>query len=427
MHELQPNLQANLAIDGHRLWQSLMQMAEIGATPAGGVCRLALTDEDKAGRDLFIDWCRKAGCSIRIDQMGNIFARRAGLDDTLPPIMMGSHLDTVPTGGKFDGALGVIAGVEILRTLEDAQYRTRAPLEVAVWTNEEGSRFAPVMISSGVFAGAIPIETAKASTDRNGLTLGGELARIGYAGDAPASGAAVSAFFELHIEQGPILEREGATIGVVTAVQGLRWYEVRIKGQEAHAGTTPLEARRDALLGAAELIVAANRIGRAAGPAGRTTAGYIEASPNGRNVVTGEVLLCLDFRHPDDTALLEMEHALEAELEVLRKRHGLTCDLKRVTHAASVAFDETCVTLVRDASSGLGFTSRDMVSGAAHDSVYLARVAPTAMIFVPCRDGLSHNEAEYASEADCAAGCSVLLAAVLAFDKELAQRCEPSL
>lgn len=407
----------NLSIDGSRLWRSLMEMAAIGATPAGGVRRLALTDEDKAGRDLFIRWCRESGCSIRIDQMGNIFARRAGADNALPPIMMGSHLDTVPTGGKFDGALGVLAGLEVLRTLEGAGYRTRAPLEVVVWTNEEGSRFSPVMISSGVFAGAIPIETAMASLDKDGLTLGAELARIGYAGDAPAGGQRVAAFFELHIEQGPILEREGATIGVVTNVQGLRWYELRIKGQEAHAGTTPMDQRHDALLGAAELIVAVDRIARESGPAGRATAGYIEAWPNGRNVVTSEVRICLDFRHPDDQALVQMEHSLKAELECLQSRHGLIAELKLVTRAPSVTFDDTCVTLVREASRRLGHNARDIVSGAAHDSVYLARVAPTAMIFVPCRDGLSHNEAEYASEPDCSAGCAVLLDAILAYDQ----------
>ncbi len=409
-------LRPNLAIDAGRLWQSLMEMAEIGATPSGGVCRLALTDADKAARDRFIAWCQEAGAAVRVDQMGNIFARRAGLDDTLPPILTGSHLDTVPTGGKFDGALGVMAGLEVLRTMEAAGYRTRAPVEVVVWTNEEGSRFAPVMISSGVFAGAIPIETAMASTDRDGVTLGEELRRIGYAGEDLVGGRAIGAYFELHIEQGPILEREKTAIGVVTGVQALSWFELRLTGQEAHAGTTPMEARHDALLGAAEIITAANRIAREAGQAARATAGYIEAKPNGRNVVTGEVMLCLDFRHPGDAALISMERALESDIEAVKSRHGLTCDLKRVTHAPSVRFDERCVSLVRSAAAGLGLVARDMVSGAAHDAVYTARVAPAAMIFVPSKDGLSHNEQEWTGLQDCADGCAVLLNAILSFD-----------
>lgn len=406
----------NLAIDAGRLWQSLMDMAEIGATPAGGVCRLALTDSDRTARDRFIAWCREAGCTIRVDHMGNIFARRAGLDGTLPPILTGSHLDTVPTGGKFDGALGVLAGLEVLRTLESAGYRTRAPLEVVAWTNEEGSRFAPVMMSSGVFAGAIPIETAMASADKDGLKLGDELCRIGYAGPEPVGGQPIAAYFELHIEQGPVLEREATDIGVVTGVQALRWYEVRLTGQEAHAGTTPMDARRDALVGAAEIITASNRFAREAGPAARATAGYIEAKPNGRNVVTGEVLLCLDFRHPDDAALLGMEKALEAEIEAVKVRHALACDVRRVTHAPAVKFDERCVGLVRKSAETLELRARDMVSGAAHDAVYVSRVAPTAMIFVPSKDGLSHNEREWTAPADCAAGCAVLLNAILDFD-----------
>ena len=410
----------NLAIDGDRLWQSLMEMSAIGATPAGGVCRLALSDEDKAARDLFILWCEAAGCTIRIDAMGNIFARRAGLDDSLPPIMTGSHLDTVPTGGKFDGTLGVLAGLEVMRTLEDLNYRTQAPIELVVWTNEEGSRFSPAMVSSGVFTGAIPMEVAKGRSDKSGRTLGEELERIGYVGAEEVGGRPVSAFFELHIEQGPILEAEHKTIGVVTAVQALRWYEIRLMGQEAHAGTTPMEARRDALLGAAELIQAVDNIARGAGPQGRGTVGFIEASPNGRNVISGEVFLCVDLRHPDDEALLDMGETLAAAVDSLARRYGLEFDFKQVIHTPAVTFDKACASMVRDSAERRGYPHRDIISGAGHDAVYMMRVMPTAMIFVPCRAGLSHNEAEWATPADCSAGCAVLLDALLAFDAKLA-------
>ena len=412
---------SNLAIDGARLWRSLMEMSEIGATPAGGVCRLALSDEDRVARDLFIRWCEAAGCTVRIDAMGNIFARRAGLDDSLSPIMTGSHLDTVPTGGKFDGALGVLAGLEVMRTLEDLNYHTQAPIELVVWTNEEGSRFSPAMVASGVFAGAIPMGVAKGRMDKDGRTLGEELERIGYAGAEEVGKRPVSAFFELHIEQGPILEAEQKTIGVVTAVQALRWYEIRLIGQAAHAGTTPMEARRDALVGAAELIQAVDSIAREVGPHGRGTVGFIEASPNGRNVISGDVFLCVDLRHPDDDVLIGMGKELAAEAESLSRRLGLEIDLKQVIHTPAVMFDETCVAVVREAAERRGYPCRDIISGAGHDAVHLARVAPTAMIFVPCRAGLSHNESEWATPDDCSIGCSVLLDALLAFDAKLAK------
>jgi N-carbamoyl-L-amino-acid hydrolase len=414
--------ETNLSINGDRLWRSLMEIAEIGATPKGGVCRLALTDEDRRGRDLFIRWCEEAGCTIRIDRMGNIFARRAGLDNTLPPVMTGSHLDTVPTGGKFDGILGVLAGLEVLRTLNDLDYVTRAPVEVAVWTNEEGSRFSPAMISSGVFAGAIPMEDAKARTDKDGKSLGDELKRIGYEGEDDVGGRPVSAFFELHIEQGPILEAEQKTIGVVTAVQAFRWYELKLTGQDAHAGTTPMEARRDALLGAAEIIQTVDRIARDVGPLGRGTVGFLTAAPNGRNVITGEVFMCIDLRHPEDTRLAAMGETLGQLAREIAARHRLDLDFKEIVHTPAVAFNETCIGMVRQSAERRGLPHRDMISGAGHDAVYMARVAPTAMIFVPCLNGLSHNEAEWATAEDCAAGCAVLLDALLAFDASLATR-----
>jgi beta-ureidopropionase / N-carbamoyl-L-amino-acid hydrolase len=411
----------NLTINSARLWQSLMDMAAIGATSAGGVCRLALSNEDKAGRDLFVTWCKEAGCTIRIDTMGNIFARRDGIDNTLPPIMTGSHLDTVPTGGKFDGALGVLAGLEVIRTLNDLNFRTQAPLEIAVWTNEEGSRFSPAMVSSGVFAGVIPIDVAKARADKAGLTLGSELERIGYVGTEPVGEHPVSAFFELHIEQGPILEAEKKTIGVVTAVQALRWYELRLTGTEAHAGTTPMEVRRDALLAAAKIIQEVDKIARDAGPNGRGTVGFLEASPNGRNVISGDVFMCVDLRHPDDDILQSMNDRLERAALAIADVCRVACDFKQVISTPAVKFDSSCIELIGASAQQRGYAHCDMVSGAGHDAVYLNRVTPTAMIFVPCRDGLSHNESEWAEPEDCAAGCAVLLDAMLAFDAKLLQ------
>lgn len=414
----------NLRIDGNRLWQSLMAMAEIGATPAGGVRRLALSDEDKAGRDLFKRWCEELGCEVRVDTMGNIFARRAGLSDAVPPIMTGSHLDTVPTGGKFDGALGVLAGLEVLRTLHDLNYQTYAPIEVAVWTNEEGSRFSPAMVASGVFAGVIPIEHAKARADKDGLILGDELQRIGYVGPEQTGAHPVSAFFELHIEQGPILEATTTVIGAVTAVQALRWYELSLRGREAHAGTTPMHMRRDALLAAASIIQAVDAIAREAGEAGRGTVGFIEAAPNGRNVISSSVFLCIDLRHPDDSALADMDAKLREAARALPGAFGVEAELEQVISTPAVNFDATCLEMIRASAQQHGYSCREMVSGAGHDAVYLARVAPTAMIFVPCREGLSHNEAEWTEPDHCRAGCDILLSSILAYDKTLTARAE---
>lgn len=404
---------SNLKTDGARLWQSLMDMAEIGATPKGGVCRMALTDLDRDGRRRFIAWAEAIGCTVRIDRMGNIFARRAGREDDLPPVMTGSHLDTVATGGKFDGVLGVLGGLEVLRALHASDYVTRRPIELVVWTNEEGSRFSPAMVSSGVFAGVFTEEYAKDRTDPDGIRLGDALRAIGFEGDAPVGGFPIDSFFELHIEQGPILEREGRTIGVVTSTQAMRWYELRLTGREAHAGPTPMDARYDSLLAAARIIEGVDRIAREAGEHGRGTVGYIEARPNGRNVVTGEVFLCADLRHPDDATLDRMHARFETLVGEIAAGAGLGADLKQVWHAPAVSFDPACVAAVREAAIAAGHDHRDIVSGAGHDAVYLARVAPTAMIFVPCRDGVSHNEAEYASPEDCAAGADVLLRAML--------------
>ncbi len=404
---------AALRIDGARLWQSLMDLAQIGATPKGGVCRIALTDLDRQGRDLFVRWARDAGCSIRVDAIGNIFARRAGQDDGLPPVMTGSHIDTQPTGGKFDGNYGVLAGLEVVRTLNAAGVRTRAPIEVAVWTNEEGSRFVPVMMGSGVFAGAFTLEHALAQRDAQGVSVGEALASIGYAGQlGPAP--AVGSYFEAHIEQGPVLENHARVIGVVTAALGQRWYDVTVQGMEAHAGPTPMELRRDALLAASELVLEVNRIAVQRAPHARGTVGTMELFPNSRNVIPGRASLSVDLRAPDDAQLLDMDAALRAACARIATERSLQITVEQVVYFPPQPFTPQLVQAVRANADDLGYSSMDVVSGAGHDAVYLARVAPAAMIFVPCDDGISHNEIENAAAEHLEAGCNVLLRAMLA-------------
>jgi N-carbamoyl-L-amino-acid hydrolase len=403
----------NLTINGARLWESLMELAQIGATAKGGVCRLTLTDLDKEARDLFASWCQAAGAAVTIDRMGNMFARREGRDPKRSPIMTGSHIDTQPTGGKFDGAYGVMAGLEVLRTLHETGIETEAPIEVAVWTNEEGARFAPAMMGSAVFAGIFKEDEIKAKTDRDGITFGDALAKIGYDGPLPCGGRKVGAFFECHIEQGPILEADGKTIGVVTGGQAQRWYEVNLTGQETHAGTTPMERRHDALLGAARIIDTVNRIGVARMPYARATCGVIEAKPQSRNTVPGRVFLTVEFRHPDEAVLKLMDEALRAEAARIAGEIGLALAIEEIWHFPATPFDAACIEAVREAATTRGYAHRDIVSGAGHDALYMARVAPTAMIFVPCADGISHNEIEAAKPDDLAAGCQVLLDAML--------------
>jgi beta-ureidopropionase / N-carbamoyl-L-amino-acid hydrolase len=404
----------NVRIDGARLWDSLMEMAQIGATPKGGCKRLTLTDLDKQGRELFTRWCEEAGCTVTVDRMGNMFARRPGVDDTLPPVMLGSHLDTQPTGGKFDGVLGVLGALEVVRTLKDLNIRTKHPIEVANWTNEEGSRFAPAMVSSGVFAGEYTEDFAYSRTDAEGKTLGDELQRIGFQGDLPVGGRPIHAFFELHIEQGPILEDENLDIGVVTHGQGQRWYEITLTGFESHAGSTPMRVRKDALLGAARVVELVNRIGLANAPNAVATVGMLNPYPNSRNVIPGQVWMTIDFRCPDDTVLAGMDKALHAGVADICAAIGLEQDTKQIFYYPPVAFEESCVAAVRDAASKLGYTHRNIVSGAGHDACYIARVAPTAMIFTPCVDGISHNETEDIKPEWAAAGANVLLQAALA-------------
>lgn len=404
---------APLAINGKRLWDSLMQMARIGATPKGGVCRLALTDLDRDGRDLFVTWAKDAGCTIKIDKMGNVYARRAGRDDSLHPVMTGSHADSQPTGGKFDGIYGVLGGLEVIRSLNDHGIQTDRPIEVVIWTNEEGSRFAPAMVSSGVFAGVFDLDYGLSRADVDGKTMGQELVRIGYAGEEPV-GKPIHAAFELHIEQGPILEAEGKTIGVVTHAQGQRWYEVVFTGQESHAGPTPMPRRKDALVGAARVIDLVNKIGHAHAPFACATVGMVQVHPNSRNVIPGRVFFTIDIRHPEDEVLAQMDRevrdgvariAEEAKLEVTK--------LEQIFYYRPVAFDDDCVKSVRAAAQRFGYSHRDMVSGAGHDACYLAQVAPTSMVFVPCIDGISHNEVEDATPEWIEAGCNVLLHAML--------------
>jgi N-carbamoyl-L-amino-acid hydrolase len=412
---------SNLRIDPERLWSDLMETAAIGGTPKGGICRLTLTDLDRRVRDWFKARCEELGCGVTVDDMGAMFARRDGQRD-IPPIAMGSHLDTQPTGGKFDGALGVLAALEALRTLHAAGYQTFAPIEVVNWTNEEGSRFAPAMIASGVFAGVFARDWAAARTDRAGIAFGDALAAIGYRGSEPCGQRPLSAFFELHIEQGPILEAEGKDVGVVTGVQGMRWYEIVVTGQDSHAGTTPMERRKDALLGAARIVGETRGIAAAHAPLAVATVGRLEVKPNSPNVIPGEVYFTVDLRHPELAVLDAMEQRLAGIVDEACAAAGLGGGVSRIWDQAPVRFDADCIACVRAAAQTAGFTTRDIVSGAGHDAAYIARVAPTSMIFVPCRDGISHNEIEYSAPEQCAAGAQVLLDAVLAFDRLLAER-----
>jgi N-carbamoyl-L-amino-acid hydrolase len=414
----------NLRIDAGRLWDTLMETAAIGGTPKGGICRLTLTDLDRQVRDWFAARAQALGCRVTVDDMGTMFARREGTarPGSVPPIAIGSHLDTQPTGGRFDGALGVLGALEVLRTLHEAGYQTYAPVEAVNFTNEEGSRFAPAMIASGVFAGVFERDWAHARADRNGMSFGAALDAIGYRGAERCGAHPLSAFFELHIEQGPILEAQARDIGVVEGAQAMRWYEVTLTGRDAHTGTTPMHLRRNALLGAARLIERVDAIARAHAPAGVGTVGLIENRPNSRNVVPGEVFFCVDMRHPDGGALDAMEAALSAALSEVCEPLKLGVAMQKIWDQPAVRFDPDCVASVRHAAEVSGFSVRDMVSGAGHDACYVARVAPTAMVFVPCRDGISHNEAEFCSREQCAAGAQVLLQAVLDYDRKLAER-----
>ncbi|HYX67129.1 MAG TPA: Zn-dependent hydrolase [Burkholderiales bacterium] len=399
-------------VDGDRLWSSLMELARIGATPKGGVRRVTLTQTDREGRELFAGWCREAGLEVRVDGIGNMFARRAGADRDAPPVVMGSHLDSQPNGGRFDGAYGVMAGLEVVRALNDAGLQTRAPLEVASWTNEEGSRFVPTLMGSGVFTGVYALDEILAHKDVEGVTVGEALESIGYAGGARPH--TVGAYFEAHIEQGPVLEDTKTTIGVVQGALGQRWFDVLITGQDAHAGPTPMELRKDALLAAAELTLEVNRIAGTFPDYARGTVGHMQVKPNSRNVIPGEVRMTVDLRNAKDATLSAMTKDLKDTAERIARKRRVSISLQEVVYFPPSEFAAELVSRVRAAAKELGLSHRDIVSGAAHDAVYLSRVAPTAMVFVPCEGGISHNEIENARPEDLAAGCSVLLHAVLA-------------
>ena len=397
--------QTNLRIDGKRLWDTLMGFAEIGATPKGGVRRLTLTAEDRRARDRLAAECRQLGLTVRIDAIGNMFARRAGRDPSRPPVLFGSHLDSQPSGGKFDGALGVLAGLEVMRSLNDLDIVTEAPLELINWTDEEGSRFGHSLMGSGVWAGVFGLEKTYALTDTDGLSVASALDGISYRGPHPAAPFQADAYFELHIEQGPILEREARQIGIVTGAQAQIWYDAKTTGQDSHAGTTPPAARRDALVAAARIVDLVDRTMRARGEDGRGTVGQLLVSPNSRNVVPGEVRFSVEFRHPSDAEVDRLHAEFPPAAHAIADACGVKLELATLFRIPAQPFDPSCIALVRQGAATLGYSTREIVSGAGHDAVYVARHVPTAMIFTPCKDGLSHNEAESIEPGEAEAGC----------------------
>ncbi len=404
---------ANLKIDGDRLWDSLMEMARIGPGVAGGNNRQTLTDADAEGRALFRRWCEEAGMTMGLDTMGNMFFTRAGTDPEALPVYVGSHLDTQPTGGKYDGVLGVLGGLELVRTLNDTGIRTKHPIVVTNWTNEEGTRFAPAMLASGVFAGVHTQDWAYARQDAAGKSFGAELDRIGWKGDEAVGARKMHAFFELHIEQGPILEAEGKQIGVVTHGQGLSWTQVTVTGKDAHTGSTPMPMRRNAGLGMARILEKVDEIAWSHKPDAVGAAGHIDVYPNSRNVIPGKVVFTVDFRSPELSVIEDMEARLRTEAQAICDEMGLEVAFEKVGGFDPVAFDETCVGAVRAAAERLGYSHRNIISGAGHDACWINQVAPTAMIMCPCVDGLSHNEAEEISKDWARAGADVLFHAVV--------------
>jgi beta-ureidopropionase / N-carbamoyl-L-amino-acid hydrolase len=413
-----PEKLQSLRVNGDRLWDSLMELAKIGATAKGGVCRLTLTDLDKQGRDLVSRWAREAGMTITIDQIGNGFLRRPGRNNSLPPVVTGSHIDTQPTGGKFDGNYGVLAGLEVVRTLNDHGIETEAPIEVAWWTNEEGSRFVPVMMGSGVFAKAFTLEHAYAAKDTEGKTVKDELQRIGYVGDQVPGDHPIGCYFETHIEQGPVLEDNDKTIGVVTGVLGIRWYDCVVTGMEAHAGPTPMALRKDALQVATklmqEVVACAHRHPQADGTNhGRGTVGMVQVHPNSRNVIPGRVKFSIDLRNASDALCDAMDADIRAVAARLSAESGLAVEITPVSSYPAQPFHPDCINAVQAAAEKLGYSHMPAVSGAGHDAVYMARLAPAGMIFIPCKDGISHNEIEDAKPEHITAGCNVLLHAML--------------
>ena len=402
-----------LRVNGERLWESIMTMAQISPGTQGGSHRLTLTDGDKQSRDLFAQWCKDEACSIMVDDMGNMFARRDGLDNSLPAIVGGSHLDTQPHGGKFDGVYGVLSALEVIRTLNQHDVQTRAPLEIVNWTNEEGSRFAPAMLASGVFAGQFEKDYAYSRVDADGLKFHDELKRIGYLGEQTCGEHKIGALFEPHIEQGPILEANKHPIGIVTGGQGQRWFDITIHGRDSHAGSTPMSGRKDALIAASHFIQNVQQIALEYKPHAVGTVGEMSLLPNSRNTIPGEVFMTVDLRHPDDDILANMAKTLHTQVHTFAQQHDLTLDFKEIWHNPPVQFDPECIQAVTNATTMLGYGHTQMISGAGHDACQVCRIAPTSMIFVPCAGGLSHNELESAEADDLEAGCNVLMHAML--------------
>lgn len=404
-----------LRVDPDRLWRSLMDMGRIGALPFGGCRRLALSAEDREARDLFVKWCREAGCAVSFDAIGNIFACRAGTKTGLPAVATGSHLDTQPHGGKFDGVYGVLAGLEVIRTLNDAGIATCAPIAVAVWTNEEGARFPPPLTGSSSFAGSLELEGVHSRVIADdGQTVKESLRKLGYLGKDRPGGLQIDCFIEAHIEQGPILERNGVMIGVVTQVQGIRWLEVSVEGQDAHAGTSPMEGRRDALVAAAHMVVRLDGLTRGEDESTRLTVGRLTVSPNSGSTIPGAVRFNIDVRHPRVDALEQLESAIRRVVAEIASTRNVSATVSSSLQVPPVFFDPGVVEVIRAAAASLGYSHRDIMSGAGHDAMNIARRTPSGMVFIPCRDGLSHNELEYASPEHTAAGANVLLHAVLA-------------
>ncbi len=402
-----------MRINGERLWASLMELAKIGATEKGGVCRLTLTDLDKQGRDLVIRWAREAGMTVVIDKIGNGFMRRAGRNNSLPPIVTGSHIDTQPTGGKFDGNYGVLAGIEVVRTLNDHGIETEAPIEVAFWTNEEGSRFVPVMMGSGVFAKAFTLEHAYAARDTAGKSVKEELERIGYIGTQEPGDHPIGAYFETHIEQGPVLEDNDKTIGVVSGVLGIRWFDCTVTGMEAHAGPTPMALRKDAMQVSTHIMQEVVAAALRHKPHGRGTVGMVQVFPNSRNVIPGRVKFSIDLRNATDALVDTMAAEVKAFADKISRTSGLPVKIEMVSSYPAQIFHVDCVDAVGRAAQKLGYSNMPAVSGAGHDAVYMAQLAPAGMIFIPCKDGISHNEIEDAKPEHITAGCNVLLHAML--------------
>lgn len=406
-------LNTPVSINGRRLWNSLMEMAKIGATEKGGCNRQALTDLDKQARDLFAKWAKEAGCTLRIDQMGNMFARRAGVNSELPAVISGSHIDTQPTGGKFDGVYGVLAALEVIRSLNEQGITTNAPIEAVVWTNEEGARFAPAMIGSGVWCGEFSLDYGHSRTDSEGKTIGDELNRIGYLGDSACEPHNVKGLIEAHIEQGPILENEDLQIGIVSGVQGMNWFDLTIHGDPVHAGPTPMDQRCDPFRALHQILDQLYGMVAEFAPWSRLTFGDISADPGSRNTIPERVTIAVDIRHPEQTTLDEIERRFREICAEVCAIHSTQFDIGEIWRSPAVTFNESCVSAVRTATTNLGLSNKEMFSGAGHDAVYASRVVPSAMIFVPCEKGISHNEAENAKPEDLEAGCNVLINSML--------------